>query len=47
MNTNESEQIIRIEKKINEILNYTIKPDYYDLRQNKDTKSKKTENRKQ
>lgn len=45
-NTNESEQIIRIEKKIDEILNYTIKPDYYDLRQNKDTKSKKTENRK-
>lgn len=45
-NTNESEQIIRIEKKIDEILNYTTKPDYYDLRQNKDTKSKKTENRK-
>lgn len=46
MNTNENKQIIRIEKKIDEILNYTIKPDYYDLRQNKDTKSKKTENRK-
>ena len=35
-----------MEKKIDEILNYTIKSDYYDLRQNKDTKSKKTENRK-
>lgn len=45
-NINESEQITRIEKKIDEILNYTIKPNYYDLRQNKDTKSKKTENRK-
>lgn len=45
-NINESEQITRIEKKIDEILNYTIKPDYYDLRQNKDTKSKKNENRK-
>lgn len=43
---NESEQITRIEKKIDEILNYTIKPNYYDLRQNKDTKSKKAENRK-
>lgn len=40
------EDILRLEKKIDEILNYTIKPDYYDLRQNKDTKSKKTENRK-
>lgn len=45
-NINESEQITRIEKKIDEILNYTIKPNYYDLRQNKDTKSKKAENRK-
>lgn len=40
------EDILRLEKKIDEILNYTIKPDYYDLRQNKDTKSKKNENRK-
>lgn len=45
-NINESEQITRIEKKIDEILNYTIKPNYYDLRQNKDTKFKKAENRK-
>ncbi len=46
-NTNESEQITRIEKKIDEIiLNYTIKPNYYDLRQNKDIKLKKAENRK-
>ena len=35
------EDILRLEKKIDEILNYTIKSDYYDLRQNKDTKSKK------
>lgn len=40
------EDILRLEKKIDEILNYTIKSDYYDLRQNKDTKSKKNENRK-
>ena len=46
-NTNESEQITRSEKKIDEIiLNYTIKPNYYDLRQNKDIKLKKAENRK-
>lgn len=45
-NINESEQIIRIEKKIDEILNYTVNSDYNNLRQNKDTKAKKTENRK-
>ena len=46
-NTKESEQITRREKKIDEIiLNYTIKPNYYDLRQNKDIKLKKAENRK-
>lgn len=45
-NMNESEQIIRIEKKIDEIIKYTVKPDCYELKQNINKKAKKNENRK-
>lgn len=45
-NINESEQIIRIEKKIDEIIKYTVKPDCYELKQNINKKAQKNENRK-
>ena len=45
-NTNKSEHIIRIEKKIDEIINYTINSDVYDLKQNTVKKAKQNENRK-
>lgn len=46
MNTNESEQILRIEQKIDKIIKYTISSDDLRQKQNIDKKSKKTENRK-
>lgn len=43
---NESEPIIRIEKKIDEIIKYTMKPDDYKLKQSTNKKNKTIENRK-
>lgn len=45
-NANESNQMIRIEKKIDEIIKYTIKSDCYELKQNTNKKVQKNENRK-
>lgn len=43
---NESEPIIRIEKKIDEIIKYTMNPDDYKLKQSTNKKTKTIENRK-
>ncbi len=46
MNINESEQMLRIEQKIDKIIKYTINPDGCEPKQDTEKKSKKTENRK-